>query len=292
MLKIENISKGFNQHQVLKDISLEIEAGSIFALVGPNGAGKTTLIRAIMGIIFPDQGRVLLDDEDLLNDAQLKEKVAYIPEAHHFYPNFNGLQLAQLFRMTYKSWDEARYQELKKEFNLPEKKKFKHLSKGMKTQTAFLLNLPLHPELLILDEPTSGLDPMVRKKILNLIVDEVASNGTTVIISSHNLLELERICDSFGILSQGKVVLSQRVDNLKEEVQKVQVAFEDGLPAEIGQHPGLLSMEQVGKVYTLVLQDPELLDLINKAKPVLFEKLDISMEEIFMSVMGGYGNDQ
>lgn len=292
MLKIVNLSKRFHQQQVLTDISLEVQAGSIFALVGPNGAGKTTLIRIIMGIIFPDQGRVLLHDKDLLADAHLKGKVAYIPEAHHFYPNFSGKQLAQLYRLSYKSWDEKRYQKLKQVFNLPLGKKFKHLSKGMKTQTAFLLNLPLHPELLILDEPTSGLDPMVRKKVMNLIVEEVANNGTTVIISSHNLLELERICDSFGILSRGKVLLRQQVDNLKEEVQKVQVAFSDGLPGKIANHPGLLSAEQMGNIHTLVIRDCELLELVKQAKPAYFEKLDTSMEEIFMSVLGGYSDDQ
>jgi ABC-2 type transport system ATP-binding protein len=292
MLRIENISKGYQQQQVLVDISLEIQAGTIFALVGPNGAGKTTLLRIIMGIIFPDQGRVLLHDEDLLKNHHLKQRVAYIPETHHLYPNFTGKQLAEFFRLTFKTWDEGRYQELKQEFSLPENKKFKSLSKGMKTQMAFLLNLSLHPELLILDEPTAGADPMVSKRVLNAIVDEVASQGTTVVISSHNLLELERICDSFGIISQGKVLLNQRVENFKQEIYKVQVAFTEDMPEAVAEHPGLLSIKQVGKIYTLVIRDSQLLNLIKANQPVFFEALDISMEEIFLSVLGGYGNDQ
>lgn len=290
MLKIINLSKKFDATPALENISLEVQQGSIFAMVGPNGAGKTTLIRAIMGIVLPDSGRIEFQGQDLHAYPQLKEQIAYIPELHHFYPDFTGRQLTQLYRMTYSTWDGERYLELRDVFKLPDNKKFKNFSKGMKTQMAFLLNLSINPRLLILDEPTSGLDPIVRKQVLNLIVDLVASQGTTVIISSHNLLELERICDSFGILSQGKLLLSEQVDTLKEEICKVQVAFAQGLPEEIARHPGLLSCQQVGHIYTLILKDTALLEMVEKAQPSFIGKMDISMEEIFMSVMGGYQN--
>lgn len=290
MFKITNLSKNFQNQPVLKDVDLEVQEGSIFALVGPNGAGKSTLIRTIMGIILPDTGSVQFQGQDLLANPHLKEQVAYIPEVHHFFPDFTARQLAQMFRLTYRTWDEERYRKLMLTFKLPDNKKFKHFSKGMKTQMAFLLNLSLNPRLLILDEPTSGLDPIIRKQVLNLIVDQVASQGTTVIISSHNLLELERICDSFGILSQGRVLLNEQVDTLKDEICKVQVAFAQEMPEDIAKHPGLLSCQQAGKVYTLIIKEPSVLEAIEKAQPVFLEKLDISMEEIFMSVMGGYPN--
>lgn len=290
MLKITNLCKKFDSTQVLQNVSLEVQQGSIFAMVGPNGAGKTTLIRTIMGIVLPDSGSIEFQGEDLHADPHLKGQIAYIPELHHFYPDFTGKQLAQFYRMTYSTWDEQRYLELRDVFKLPDNKKFKNFSKGMKTQMAFLLNLSINPRLLILDEPTSGLDPIVRKQVLNLIVDLVASQGTTVIISSHKLLELERICDSFGILSQGKLLLSDQIDILKQEICKVQVAFEQGLPEEIALHPSVLSCQQVGHIYTLILKDSALQEMIEKARPSYMGKLDISMEEIFMSVMGGYQN--
>lgn len=291
MLKVENLSKSFNDHLVLDNINLEVADGAIFALVGPNGAGKTTLIRSLLGIVLPDSGRVMLDDGDLLATPSLKERVAYIPEVHHFYPDFTGEKLAKLYRLTYKSWDEDRYEELKRAFKLPLDKRFKHLSKGMKTQIAFLLNLAIKPDLMILDEPTSGLDPFVRKRILTMIVDQVASSNTKVIISSHNLLELERICDGFAILDKGRVVLSEQVDTLKQTVHKLQVAFRGELPEQVANHPGLLSTTQTGKVYTLVVKDTELLEIIKNSGPLLFEQLDISIEEIFMSELGGYQDE-
>lgn len=292
MLKLENLTKSFDKHLVLDDVSLEVQEGSIFALVGPNGAGKTTLLRTIMGILFPDRGKVYFNDQDLPGNPGLKERVAYIPETLHFDSNFTGNQLIKFYRMTYKSWNEEHYTQLKQAFPLPLDRKIRHLSKGMKTQLAFLFNLSLTPELLLLDEPTAGLDPIIRRQILNIIVDQAATHGTTVVIASHNLLDLERICDSFGFVRAGKVILSEQLDTLKGSMHKVQVAFSGDIPETISHDPGLLSAKQLGKVHTLVINDPTLLDRICQANPVFIEKLDLSMEDIFITLLGGAAVDQ
>lgn len=286
MLRIENLHKRFGEMTVLCDINMEVRRGSIRGILGPNGMGKTTLLNCLVGIIRPDGGRVLWGEQDMLADVSLKQSLGYVGEFPGYYPGFAVQDLVQFFRMTYPSWSEERHRELRSFMNLPDEKKFRHLSKGMKSQLAILLNLSIMPELLIVDEPTSGLDPVVRQTILNAIVDQVAACDTTVLVAGHNTHELERICDQVAFMRDGEIVLDEPLDDLRRDIVKVQVAFENGLPAAIAEAPGLISAEKLGKVHTLVLRQ-DLLASLEEHDTRYLETLDISLDEIYIHYMGG-----
>ena len=199
--------------------------------------------------------------------------------------------MVEFYRNTYPLWNEYRYNALKKIFKLDEKKRIRNLSKGMKTQLSLMLNLSITPEVLVLDEPTSGLDPVIKKKVLDLIIDEVSTNETTVLISSHHLGELEQICDHIGIIHEGKILMEESIDNLKSKVRKVQVAFKDDIPEEIKNSEDILKIENRGKVYEIIVNDniEKLMDEMRKHNPILLDTIDMSLEEIFIYKMGGVG---
>ncbi len=286
MLTIENLQKSFGDMAVLRDISMEVKRGNIRGILGPNGMGKTTLLNCLVGIIRPDGGRVLWGEADMLADVSVKQSVGYVGEFPGYYAGFTVGDLVRFFRMTYTNWNEDRHLQLRSFMNLPDTKKFRHLSKGMKSQLAILLNLSIMPELLIVDEPTSGLDPVVRQTILNAIVDQAAACDITVLVAGHNTHELERICDEVAFMRDGEIVLDESLDDLRGEIVKVQVAFDDGLPAPIAQAPGLISAGKLGKMHTLVLRR-DLLASLEKHDARYVETLDISLDEIYIHYMGG-----
>ncbi|MBE0466102.1 MAG: ABC transporter ATP-binding protein, partial [Candidatus Desulforudis sp.] len=184
-----------------------------------------------------------------------------------------------------------RFQELHQVFSLPENAKVRNLSKGMRTQLAIILNLAVRPALLVLDEPTSGLDPVLRRQFLTILMDEVAENGTTVFISTHNLHELERICDHIAIIHQGRLLANESLEELKHKVRKIQAAFETPLPADVLQKTGVLNVERQGRVYNIVVQDgiEEITAELRRHQPLFLDFVDISLEEIFIHRMGGEG---
>ncbi len=192
-----------------------------------------------MDIYVPESGEVYILDENIQENVKVKSKIGYVADSLNFYPDFKLADVIDFYRNTYENWDEGRYIQLKNIFKLDEKKKIKSLSKGMKAQLAFMLNISISPEVLILDEPTSGLDPVIKRKVLDIIIDEVAENETTVLISSHHLGELERIADHIGIIHEGEILLEDSIDHLKSNVRKIQVAFKNGIPSEIENNPDI-----------------------------------------------------
>src|SRR5699024_6018688 len=224
-------------------------------------------------------------------NKKIKSGIGYISDFQYFYPSFKVKEIVEFYKGAYPQWNEIRYSQLMKLFNLDENKKIKYLSKGMKTQLAILLNFSIMPRVLILDEPTSGLDPVMKRKMLNLIVDEVSTNGTTVLISSHNLGELEQICDHIGIIHKGKILLEDSVENLKSNVRKIQVAFKNGLPDEIKENEDVLRTESIGRIHQIVVRDnlEGVLDIVKSHNPILLEMVDMSLEEIFIHRMEGEG---
>lgn len=291
MIQIENLNKNYGESQALQDINLRVEQGSIFGLVGPNGAGKTTLIKTIMGVLLPSDGRVLIDGRDVHQDPTVKSRVGYVADYQNYYPGFRVKDMIRLYRQTYPHWSEERFAELSRIFSLPEGQKMAKLSKGMRTQLAVLLNLSLMPAVLVLDEPTSGLDPVLRRLVLNILVDEVAGNGTTIFVTTHQLNELERTCDHVGILHEGRVLFDESLEQMKKNIRKIQVAFDGEFPEEFLKRPEILKVERQGRVYSIVVKekvDEVKAELLNY-KPLLLEDIDLSLEDIFIYRMGGLG---
>lgn len=293
MIEVKDLSKYLGKDKILDNINIHIDKGSIYGLIGPNGAGKTTLIKNIVDIYKPEKGEVLISGENIKDNTKIKSRLGYVSDYQYFYPSFKIGEIVEFYKNAYPFWSDERYIQLVKLFKLDGNKKIKYLSKGMKTQLAILLSLSIMPNVLILDEPTSGLDPVVKQKVLNLIVDEVSANETTVLISSHNLGQLEQICDYIGIIYEGKVLLDDSVENLKSNVRKIQVAFKGELPEEIKSNEHILKIETIGKIHQIVVKDnlETVIDEIKKCNPILLEMIDMSLEEIFIYKMGVEGYD-
>lgn len=291
MISIEQLTKNYGRYQALDSISLQVEQGSIFGLVGPNGAGKTTLIKIMVGILLPTRGQVLIDGHNVHQNPGSKSRLGYVADDQNYYPNFKVKDMIRFYRETYENWNLERFAELSQIFKLPEDNKVKNLSKGMRTQLAVLLNLSIRPKVLVLDEPTSGLDPVLRRQLLSILMDEVAQNQTTVFVSTHNLNELERICDRIGIIHNGRLMFNENLEDLKQKVRKIQVAFAEGLPEEFLKREDILKVEGQGRVYNLVVRDnvAGVMTELQKYRPLLLETIDMSLEDIFIYRMGGIG---
>jgi ABC-2 type transport system ATP-binding protein len=288
---VHGLTKTFRENTALENISLEVPPGTIFGLVGPNGAGKTTLIKIIMGLLLPTRGWVSIDGRSVHQDPEVKSRIGYLADYQRFYSGFKVKDMFRLYRESYEMWSAERFQELCRVFDLPENAKVKNLSKGMRTQLAIILNLAFRPALLVLDEPTAGLDPVLRRQFLTILMDEVAENGTTVFISTHNLHELERISDRLALIHQGRLLFNESLEDLKHKVRKIQAAFESPLPAGVLRKTGVLNVEQQGRVYSITMQDgiDELAAELRTFQPLFLDFVDISLEEIFIHRMGGEG---
>ena len=235
MIKTKEIVKCFDDFKALDGISVNIKKGSVYGLVGPNGAGKTTLIKTLLGIYKQNQGEIEIDNVKDVNCEDLKQRIIYISDDLYYYPSYTIKDMAKFYKSIYKNWDSETYEKLKSIFNIDEKRKVKKLSKGMQKQVAFWLGLCTKPDIMILDEPVDGLDPVMRRSTMKLVLSEVEARDMTVLISSHNLRELEDVCDYVGIMHKGKIVIEKALDDIKGNIQKIQVAFKNGLPEDLSQ---------------------------------------------------------
>lgn len=291
LIKAKNICKVFEDLEALKNVSINIDKGSIYGLVGSNGAGKTTLIKTLVGIYKQDKGEILIDGEQVFENIDTKLKVVFIPDALYFLTQYNIKEMAKFYKRVYPSFNEERYEKLKEAFNIDEKKKIHRLSKGMQRQVSFWLALSCMPEVLVLDEPLDGLDPVMRQKVKNLIIQDVAERQMTVLISSHNLRELEDLCDHIGILHEGTLLLEKDLDDLKSDVHKIQVAFKDEAAEEILKEGHILYQEKRGSIMLFIVRGKkeEILKQIEKHQPVILDILPLTLEEIFIYEMGDVG---
>lgn len=293
MIKVNNLDKSFDGFKALSDLDLNVKKGSIYGLVGTNGAGKTTLIKHVTGVLKPDGGKVLIEDEPVYENIKLKERMGYIPDDLYFFSTYNLKESAKFYRSIYPNWSEKRYAHMVNQFDLNEKRKLSKFSKGMQKQAAFILTMSSMPDYLVLDEPIDGLDPIIRKLVWKYIVEDVAEREMTVLVSSHNLRELEGICDSIGILSKGKMMIERDLDELKSDIHKIQVAYKEA-PAE-DPYKGLnvLHKESRGTVDLLIIRNRKdvVESAINQSHPVIFDMLPLSLEEIFIYEMGGGDNE-
>ncbi len=290
MIKVNNVTKTFDGFRALDGLTMTVEQGSIYGLVGPNGAGKSTILRHIMGVYRPDSGSILVDGQPVFENPAVKAKIAVIPDDLYYFPSASTRDMARFYRGMYPAFDGKRYEALREAFpDVDDKQPIRRLSKGMQKQSAFWLALCCQPQVLVLDEPVDGLDPVMRRQVWSLLMGDVAQRGTTVLVSSHNLRELEDVCDHVGILSHGKVLLERSLTDLQDNVVKLQVAFPE---PELPQLPGdlnVLHTTQIGRVFTYIVRGnpADIKTRMAVYQPLLMEALPLSLEEIFIYELGG-----
>ena len=290
MIEARNVVKTFDGFRALDGLTMTVPKGSVYGLVGPNGAGKSTLLRHITGIYRQDSGEVLLEGETIYENPAAKARVASIPDELYYFLSASTRDMAKFLRGFYPKFDQGRYQTLKELFSqVDERRPMRRLSKGMQKQAAFWLSLCCRPEVLVLDEPVDGLDPVMRRQVWSLIMADVAQEGTTVLVSSHNLRELEDVCDRVGILSHGKVLIERSLTDLQENLVKMQVVFQERELPRLPEDLKVLHVSQVGRIHTLIVRG-NATDVTNRLAvyaPILMEALPLTLEEIFIYELGG-----
>jgi len=290
MIKVNNVVKSFDGFHALDGLTMSVEKGSIYGLVGPNGAGKSTILRHITGVYRPDSGSVLVDGQPVYENPTVKARISTIPDELYYFNSASTRDMMKFYRGMYPKFDDKRYQTLREAFpEVNEKHPIRRLSKGMQKQSAFWLALCCQPDLLVLDEPVDGLDPVMRRQVWSLLMNDVAQRGTTVLVSSHNLRELEDVCDHVGILSHGKVLLERSLTDLQDNVVKLQIAFKEPELPQLPPELNVLHTTQIGRVYTLIVRgNPrEIKARMAVYDPILMEALPLSLEEIFIYELGG-----
>jgi ABC-2 type transport system ATP-binding protein len=284
MIEVNNLSFEIDGNEILKDINLKISKGKIFGIIGPNGVGKTTLLRCLTGIYNPTWGNVSYDGQIVYDNPAVKNKIGYVADENIMHTNFKVSEILKYYKYSYTDFDEEKYNELNKIFKIPTNKFIFQLSKGMKMRLSIMLAFSIHANYLILDEPTSGLDAILKNKLLNIFVDEVFENNTTIIISSHHLGELERICDDVAIFDEGVISYENSVENMKSKIKKIQVAFDEPVYEEDLNLKGIFKISKVGRVFNIITDeyDDEFINNLNKFKPLFIEEIDLSLEDIFI----------
>jgi ABC-2 type transport system ATP-binding protein len=287
MIEIKNVVKEFDGFRALDELSMTVPSGSVYGLVGPNGAGKSTIIRHLTGIYRQDSGEVLVDGQPVFENPSVKNRIAYIPDDIFFFSNASIGEMARFYRSIYPQFDAERFKKLGEVFGLDTKRQMRKLSKGMQKQAAFWMMMALRPEFLVLDEPVDGLDPVMRRQIWSIVMADVAENGTTVLVSSHNLRELEDVCDHVGIMNKGKIMIERTLSELQEGIIKLQLALPDGgtLPDGLD----ILHKTSTGRLQTIILHgaSAELEEKLSPCKPLFMDFVPLTLEEIFIYELGG-----
>lgn len=291
MIEIKRVSKLYEGKEAIKDITLNIQRGSIFGLLGSNGAGKTTLLKMLSGNLIQDSGEVLIDHSPVFENCEVKNRCFFLPDTPYFLANYSVLQMARFYSHVYSDWNQERFYQLQEVFAIPFHYKIHKLSKGMQRQVAFWLALSTMPEVLILDEPFDGLDPVMRKNVKQLLIQDVSEREMTILISSHNLREIEDLADHVGILHQGELIIQKDLDDLKADVHKVQIAFKNKIPYGIYRGIQILNKERRGSVIVCIVKGKEsdIKAHFNQFQPEIFDMLPLTLEEIFIYEMGDIG---
>ena len=289
MIQVENVVKSFDGFRALDGLTMTVPTGAIYGLVGPNGAGKSTILRHITGVYQQDSGVVLCDGETIYENPAVKEKIACIPDELYYFESASVRDMARFYKGVYPKFDSERYQKLKEIFHTVDEKRPIRLSKGMQKQAAFWLAMCCRPEILVLDEPVDGLDPVMRRQVWSLLMGDVEQEGTTVLVSSHNLRELEDVCDHVGILSRGKVLVERSLSDLQENVVKMQVVFQTNEAPKLPDDMEVLHVSQVGRIHTLIIRGKahEVKNRLATFQPILMDALPLTLEEIFIYELGG-----
>ena len=289
MISVQNLTKTFDGFTALDELTLCVPQGSIYGLVGPNGAGKTTLIRHLMGVYRPDRGSITVGGQPVYENNAVKQKLAWIPDEPFLGGSETIRDMMRFYESVYPEFDRARFAQLREAFDLNEKQPIRRFSKGMQKQAAFWLAVCCKPEYLILDEPVDGLDPVMRRQVWKILMDDVAARNMTVLVSSHNLRELEDVCDHVGIMHRGKMLLERSLDAMQENIVKVQLVTEHPLPDDLN----ILHEQSSGSIRTLIIRGKrqEVSDKLYQCQPVLCDLVPLSLEEIFIYELGGVDYD-
>ena len=254
MIKVTDVSKSFSGFKSLDKLNINVKDGSVYGLIGPNGAGKTTFIKNLMGIYRPDEGTIEVDGQSVYENTEIKKEIVYISDELYFFPTYSILDMAKYYEGIYPNWNWELFESLKPIYNIDVKRKVRRLSKGMQKQVAFWLGICAQPRLMVLDEPVDGLDPVMRRNTWKIMLQMVAESGMTVLVSSHNLRELEDVCDHVGIMFGGKVVIEKSLDDVKGNIHKVQTAFKGHMPDEIKDKLDILHSSVFGSVNMLIVK--------------------------------------
>lgn len=289
MIQVQNLKKKFDDFQALDGVNMHIGRGEIYGLVGPNGAGKSTLIRHLTGVYRPDEGQIFIEGEPVYENRKIKAKIAYIPDELFYFMQADTLEMKRFYEGIYPQFDDKLFYRMQEFFpNIDVKRNIRRLSKGMQKQVAFWLSICCKPDIMILDEPVDGLDPVMRRQIWSVLMSEVAERKMTVLVSSHNLRELEDVCDHVGIMHRGKIMIERSLSDLQGNISKIQVACQSGVP-KLPDNFEVLHMSNTGRVYTLIVKGnpKEAEKILLTENPTIVDVLPLTLEEIFIYEMGG-----
>ena len=293
MIEIKNVSKSFGEIQAVSQVSLTLKEQNVFGMLGTNGAGKSTLLRMMAGVMRPDEGEILIDGENVWDNPEAKRKIFYISDDQFFFPNTTAEKMADVYSVYYPGFDRRRFMKFLLRFGLDGERKIQTFSKGMKKQLSLLLGICANVSYLLCDETFDGLDPVMRQGIKGIFAKEIDEKGLTPVIASHNLRELEDICDHIGLLHKGGVLLSKDLEDLKWNLHKIQCVLPEELDESLKESLDILSMTRRGKLLTLKVRgsEEEILSRIGELQPVFMEALPLSLEEIFISETEVVGYD-
>ncbi|GAA0122798.1 MAG: ABC transporter ATP-binding protein [Clostridium argentinense] len=294
MIEINNLYKNLGNKEILKNINLKIEKGSIFGIIGPNGSGKTTLINTIVGAYKADSGSIEIMGEDIYENINMKEEIAFVEDENSIFSNYKVKDVISFYSRAYKNFNKERFNTLNDIFKIDEKYRISKLSRGMKKILFIMIGFSIMPKIIILDEPTIGLDPLIKNQFINLILEEVAERNTTILITSHNLDELERICDSIAIINKGEIKYTSSLDNMKENIKKLQVMFKEDTLLDLESWNEVIKVKRIGRVHSIVVKNytKELEQRLNNCGATYIEEVSLGLEELFIDTMGGEGLDK
>jgi ABC-2 type transport system ATP-binding protein len=290
MIQVSEVVKQFDGFPALNGLSMTVPSGSIYGLVGPNGAGKSTILRHLCGVYRQDSGKILLDGEPLFENPRLKSRMFTIPDELYYFVSASTRDMMRFYKGFYPRFDQKRYELLREVFsNVKETHPIRRLSKGMQKQSAFWLALCCRPDYLLLDEPVDGLDPVMRRQVWSLLMSDVAEYGTTVLVSSHNLRELEDVCDHVGIMNRGSILLERSLSELQGNVIKLQIAFPSQETPALPEDLKILHASRTGRVHTFIVRGTaeEVTGRMAEFHPILMDALPLTLEEIFIYELGG-----
>ena len=291
MIEVQGLMKSFEGFRALDGLNLHAPKGAVYGLVGPNGAGKSTLIRHLAGIYRQDEGEIRIDGEEVFENPAVKSRIAYIPDDIFFYTQATIVEMMKFYRDLYTNFSTERFETLGAAFELDPKKLMRKLSKGQQKQASFWLAMSMQPDVVILDEPVDGLDPVMRRQVWSILLQDVAEKGTTVLVSSHNLRELEDVCDHVGILHRGKMLLERSLSDLQDNIVKIQLAYAEDrdLPRDLA----ILHQSNVGRVQQLILRGraDELTARLAATNPLFLDVVPLNLEEIFIYELGGVDHE-
>lgn len=285
MIETIGATKQFGDICAVDHVSAQIKKGSVFGLIGSNGAGKSTFLRMLAGVLRPDEGNVRINGEDIFENIEQKQKCFYISDEQYFYPNYTPYEMKEYYRCMYENFDQTRYKNLMHAFGLDENRKLRTFSKGMKKQVSVICGVCTGVDYLFCDETFDGLDPVVRQAVKGIFASDVAERNMTPIIASHNLRELEDICDHVGLLHRGGILFSRDLDDMKLGLHKMQVIFRQAPTESVFTGIEILKQEQRGSLYTITARGSRemLQDRMAQQNPIFFEMLPLTLEEIFIS---------